>query len=254
MLITIVIVLRNLVMSLPSFFTTPWVWIGLMPRLLGVPIVAATNTNADTIVVFIHGRNADASQVAALHVSLARHSHLSLTAVSLGSGSNSIAFDTEQVINHLTSIYGVINKRRFILVGISKGGLTAMSVAHQLKSVNTNNITVITLASPLRGTFVGQFALCKTTRAELSPNSDVTTKLSIQAARMVQDGKLQVYHAHAKNDHLIHPMEAATYDFVDAKNVYRAEREWLYHGIIQYDPGVIAWLGHVIDDVVAPSK
>jgi triacylglycerol esterase/lipase EstA (alpha/beta hydrolase family) len=241
--------LKSLVWGIPKLLINRWLWVVLVARLFRINLLPTTNIGAPTIVALVHGRNADSNQLVALYGALVGESGMSVTSITFSSGSNPVMRDAASLIQHLEATYTNFSSRRIVLVGVSKGGLTALAASTKLTNPK---MTVITLASPVNGTTIAALSTCRMTRHELEYNGEFVSDLALRVQSMQAQKKLDVYHAFIANDYMIQPApSAAVYSFTPKECIFECADPFLSHNIIQYDEKVVAWVAAIANNAAA---
>lgn len=202
------------------------------------------NKDVDNIIVLIHGRNSHPNQFTKIYEYIQNNinnyklHNYTIFCPHLQDGCSSIDDDAYSVYNQIHKAFNPTKTKNLIFVGISKGGLTAMKCG-TLRHSNFNVKKIITISSPLQGTYITKFALCPITKRELSYNSNTTLEIEGE----INKRKIATYHIVPVWDHLIIPANSCQYYFTPEERIYY-HRQKTNHGTIQYKQVVCM---HVVD-------
>jgi pimeloyl-ACP methyl ester carboxylesterase len=177
------------------------------------------------VIVFIHGRGGHYTNFLPLMYKLQNTSY-KLLAFDLGNNChNSIQQDVECIYKQLNPLMDQISN--IILVGLSKGGLTA--IEYTLTYPNKIKM-IITVSSPLNGTYVASYQpFCNMTRKELGYKSPLTEQIKEKSK------DLNIFSIVPLFDHLIIPPDSARFPHSEC---YFYEGYYSHSGII-HAPEVI---------------
>lgn len=181
------------------------------------------------VVVFIHGRNGHPSNwnitinnIIEINDTFMHDYYL--RAVYLGPTHNTTFDDDAAVLHEYLKKY---HQCHIILVGVSKGGVVAMNY----KVKYNQNITVITISSPLKGTKIASlFPITSIVGSTLGYNNAIVTDIKHGITNYSN-----VYHIVPLWDHVIIPTSSAYYDETPKDNVYFHNDSYYSHASIQYD-------------------
>lgn len=127
-----------------------------------------------------------------------------------------------------------------VLVGMSKGGFTAMRYVTTMNDCRIRK--VMTISSPLQGTHVADLMPEDTiTYRELRYQSDISIEIKNAAMTL----NIQIYHVVPKYDHVIVPVTSARYEFTHEDNIYYSASLFNHCGItysIEVADAVSKWL------------
>lgn len=194
-----------------------------------------TRTNL-TLLVLIHGRNGHYTNFDPLIDALTlpnRQRHLILP-IDLGSNSRLSIFDEVQIVRRQLLPY-MTTLSNIVLIGLSKGGLTAVQYQFTYPSKIQK---VITISSPLQGTKVAKYhPTCQLSRNELGYQSPFIVNLNSQVNRSI------LYSIVPTCDHIIIPTSSA---YLKGSTFYVYRGLYSHSGIL-YSPDVISkvlsWIG-----------
>jgi len=200
------------------------IWHGLASlyhRIHSVPPVIPTLSNKD-VIVFVHGRGGHHSNFNTLMSNLKRHLSHELIAIDLGHNQYT-TIDTD--VSVLSAAMKSLENCRITLIGLSKGGLTAMRYATTMKDPRIRNI--ITISSPLHGTLATKFLIssCMANK-ELGYKSELTQEI----AANISDN-YNIYHIVPRYDHIIIPTSSTYYNTTIKDRIYRYEGYYSHLGI-----------------------
>ena len=177
-----------------------------------------------TLIVLIHGRNGHSTNFNPLIGALKTGSRI--LPIELGSNSTLSVYDEVELVKEQLEPY-INSVEHIILIGLSKGGVTAVL----FQSMYPNKIfKVITISSPLKGTKVANYhPTCLKTRSELGYKSNLAKHIKSTANVSILFSIVPTY------DHIIIPTSSTSLKG-STSHVYRG----LYsHAGILHSPRVL---------------
>jgi len=139
--------------------------------------------------------------------------------LNLGDSFSSIHSHAKRVEEKVKQIANETNTQELILIGHSMGGVVASYFALNIAKENT--ITdIVTIASPLRGTFMANFGFGLSAK-EMKKNSEFILKLK---EKIEKENDINFYHIATITDQLVRPYDSA----LIGKNI---NREYIVNGI-----------------------
>jgi triacylglycerol esterase/lipase EstA (alpha/beta hydrolase family) len=206
-------------------------------------ILGSKTTNSTKCIVYIHGRGDNVGQFNSIANIIRDTTDFNYLLVNLDQRDNPVHDDViktrDQIYHHFKSLLDKGLDLDITLVGISKGGVTAASlIANHCGDKRVHYSKLITIASPLNGTVLANYAFWTNAKADLSFGNIHAQNVKFELANLASDGKLRTYHVTNQFDNIVIPANMSAYKFTSSKT-YK-HRNLTSHNAIQDHPTVVA--------------